>query len=611
MTIRLNRASFFGLLFFIIAFTSEAQEAFSFVQLCDPQLGMGGYEHDVESFQMAVDQINELNPEFVVICGDLVHHANDSSYADFLRIREGFNMPSYLAPGNHDVGMTPNDTTLAYYRTTVGEDYYDFLHKGYAFVVTNSQLWKADVEGESEKHDQWFKETLTKHNKNKPTLIVIGHIPLYIEQTDEEENYSNFPLDKRSELLELFEQHEVLAYLTGHTHSTIIHRYDNTQLVSGETTSKNFDNRPMGFRLWEVSPDTIKHHLVALQPSIGEILLIDTTLNEIQNLFLNKQAEALLGQVNQVLVNYLPDWPEPPARKSALLLLDGVLHDVYAPQRPPVQSFLKDRLRMAAEDIEQTEVSEGARIWKLYNHGFIVRTRSVTIGFDLVSIKSAGIDGFCIDDDVMQRFVNQCDALFISHYHDDHAEEWVAQSFIDQGKPVVAPPDVWNDRSIHAEMTHLDREPHTLQALSVQNEQKELQVVVYPGHQGADIENNVTLVITPEGLSFSQMGDQSNDQDFEWIDEVGNHHLVDVLMPNCWTTDIARVAKGFNPAIIITGHENEMGHTIDHREPNWLTYQRKEGSDRFGGSVDVGYHHPLILMTWGESYHYRRAKFPR
>ena len=96
---------------------------------------------------MAVDKVNELKPDFVVICGDLVNHANDSSYADFLRIKEGFHMPCYLAAGNHDVGMTPNDTTLAYYRTTVGADYYHFLHKGYAFIVTNSQLWKSDVEG--------------------------------------------------------------------------------------------------------------------------------------------------------------------------------------------------------------------------------------------------------------------------------------------------------------------------------------------------------------------------------------------------------------------------------------------------------------------------------
>ena len=156
---------------------------------------------------------------------------------------------------------------------------------------------------------------------------------------------------------------------------------------------------------------------------------------------------------------------------------------------------------------------------------------------------------------------------------------------------------------------HLNREAHTIQELPIQNGQQRLKVIVYPGHQGSDIENNVYLVFTPEGLSISHMGDQSNGHDFQWIDEVAARHHVDVLMPNCWTTDIVRVASGFDPSLIITGHENEMGHTIDHREPYWLTYQRREGSDRFGGSKNVGYDTPLILMTWGESYHFERKDF--
>jgi len=245
----------------------------------------------------------------------------------------------------------------------------------------------------------------------------------------------------------------------------------------------------------------------------------------------------------------------------------------------------------------------------LYNHGFLIRAKSVTIGFDLISGKTLGIEEFSIADDDMRRLINQCDVLFVSHYHGDHAEEWIAQSFIDLGKPVAAPPGLWKDKTIYAQITHLRREAHTKQILPVQGGKQKLEVVVYPGHQGESIENNVVLVFTPESLSFSQMGDQSNIEDFKWIDEVGNNHVVDVLMPNCWTTDIARVAKGFNPALIITGHENEMAHTIDHREPYWLTYQRREGSDRFGGSSGIGYDTPLILMTWGESYYYKRESF--
>jgi 3',5'-cyclic AMP phosphodiesterase CpdA len=266
---QLFRVSILVILLFLVS-CSEAQKPFSFVQLCDPQLGMGGYEHDTESFRLAVDKVNELKPDFVVICGDLVNHANDSSYAEFLRIKDGFDMPCYLAAGNHDVGMAPNDTTLAYYRTTVGEDYYDFEHNGYAFVVTNSQLWKSDVEGESEKHNRWFNERLKRYSEKKLALVVIGHIPLYLEHSKEEENYSNFPVNKRKEMLSLFEKHNVLAYLTGHTHRTIIHKLGNTQMVSGETSSKNFDNRPMGFRHWEVTKDTMTHHFVAIEATAVE-----------------------------------------------------------------------------------------------------------------------------------------------------------------------------------------------------------------------------------------------------------------------------------------------------------------------------------------------------
>ncbi len=341
----------------------------------------------------------------------------------------------------------------------------------------------------------------------------------------------------------------------------------------------------------------------------GNSELIDPALNEVQNRFMDNQAEALLSQASEVFSRHPPDWPEPAARKSALLLLDGVLHDVYAPERPPVQLFFKTQIKKAIEEVEQADIEEGARIWKLYDHGFVVKSKSVTLGFDLIRGKSAGAEGFLINEEYMDRLIKQCDVLFISHYHGDHAEEWVAQSFIDQGKPVVAPSQVWRDKPINKRITHLERAPNKVQKLPLQGGKQILKVIVYPGHQGEVIENNVSLVITPEGLSFSHMGDQSNSDDFGWIDKVADNHKVDVLMPNCWTTDIVRVVKGFQPAVVITGHENELGHTIDHREPYWLTYQRREGSDRFGGSRELGYDTPLILMTWGESFVYKRDDF--
>jgi len=251
------------LLTYCVSCDKKKQEPFSFAQLCDTQLGMGGYEHDIKTFEQAVQQINSLNVDFVVICGDLVHHANDSSYTDFKRIMNGFKMPCYPAAGNHDVGKKPTDSTLQYYRKTIGKDYYTFDNKGYAFVVSNTQLWKVEVDKESEKHDLWFKNTLDSIGKNTP-VFVVGHYPIFIKSPDEKEVYFNLPMATRKKILGLFKEYNVEAYLSGHKHETIINNYENIQLVSGETTSKNFDKRPMGFRLWEVSTDTISHKFVAL-----------------------------------------------------------------------------------------------------------------------------------------------------------------------------------------------------------------------------------------------------------------------------------------------------------------------------------------------------------
>ena len=308
--------------------------------------------------------------------------------------------------------------------------------------------------------------------------------------------------------------------------------------------------------------------------------------------YLNWQAQNLLNMAEEITGRFPPQVQEPLERYMAMLMLDAVFHDVSAPERPAVQKFHHRRMELAAKEMENTRVVEGAIIWKMYDMGFVVRTNSVTIGFDLIRGHFVGAEGFPIEDFLMTRIIDQCDAHFISHRHGDHADPWVVQTFIDQGKPVVAPPDLWPEEPIFEAITHLDRKAHSIQSLKIQSGKQELKVVVYPGHQGERILNNVVLIITPEGLSFCQTGDQSYDQDFTWIDTVGKNHRVDVLMPNCWGRNPPRTAQGFNPRLIIPGHENELGHSIDHREAYVLDYSRWQ----------VPY--PKLIMTWGESYHY-------
>lgn len=249
----------------------DSPAQFTFVQMCDTQLGMGGYEHDVKTFELAVSQINALAPDFVLICGDLVGKANDKSLADFNRIKAGFKIPCHCAAGNHDVGNEPTAASLKYYREKVGKDYYVLKHKGYTFVVANTQLWKAPLNGESEKHDAWFKAALESAKEKGSPVVVVTHYPLFVKEPGEEENYYNIEPAKRKELLALFEANGVVAMLAGHTHKLVVNDYKGIQMVNGETTSRNFDKRPLGFRMWSArEKGRLSHAYVKLAGEIPE-----------------------------------------------------------------------------------------------------------------------------------------------------------------------------------------------------------------------------------------------------------------------------------------------------------------------------------------------------
>ena len=192
----------------------------------------------------------------------------------------------------------------------------------------------------------------------------------------------------------------------------------------------------------------------------------------------------------------------------------------------------------------------------------------------------------------MERLVAQPDATFISHPHGDHANQEVARLFLAKGKPVVAPEGLWSDNSEFAsKLTYPKRAVDVVHNLTVQGGRQSLKVVAFPGHQGATVLNNIHLVTSPEGFTVVQTGDQWNEDkpgtDFAWISQIGQRHKVDVLMPNCGTRGIERIVQGINPKVVITGHENEMGHTVDHREDFTQTYTRLWDAPQ-----------PTVLMTW-------------
>jgi len=299
---------------------------------------------------------------------------------------------------------------------------------------------------------------------------------------------------------------------------------------------------------------------------------------------LERQHEWTLYAADGILRLERPSASPSMERRLALLGIDEVMHYPAVPEDcPAARAFLLRRLSLAADQMESTQVDDGAVVWKLYNHTFIVKTRSVTLAFDLTRTwwGQTRHDGEL--EAVTERIVELCDAMFVSHEHFDHRDGWVVDAFRDREKLVIEPSGIF------------ERSESTAYELGLAGGR--IEFVLLPGYQG-DLPNNVTVVRTPEGLAFCHTGDlfQQNSTPtdmFEWIDRVKERHRVDVLMVNNWVMKMPRVVRGFDPAVVITGHENEVGHAIEKRKPHFLSFDRAAGLDR-----------PAIVMTWGESYYY-------
>jgi hypothetical protein len=119
---------------------------------------------------------------------------------------------------------------------------------------------------------------------------------------------------------------------------------------------------------------------------------------------------------------------------------------------------------------------------------------------------------------------------------------------------------------------------------------KSVEYIAYPGHQGRDVLNEVFLLRMPGGFTVMQTGDQWLPEDFQWIDRVADVPSPDLLLVNCWTLDMERVLAGIRPRVVITGHENEMGHSPTHRETFWRSFQLFRGMPG----------PPSHVLFWGE-----------
>jgi ketosteroid isomerase-like protein/glyoxylase-like metal-dependent hydrolase (beta-lactamase superfamily II) len=309
---------------------------------------------------------------------------------------------------------------------------------------------------------------------------------------------------------------------------------------------------------------------------------------------LERWSGTALGWIDSVLVANPPNDGDRGMRRTAHLMLDEPLHLVSAPLLESVQRFHRERIDRAIDQMRNERVTEGVTIWKLYNHGFVVRTPNQTWAHDFYG----GPEPMALTDEQIDAVLGQVDALFCSHWHGDHSSPRTIKRALAMEIPVLVSPLPDYDYIAHMkrEIGYIDSVTPppglTVAELGSRGEVGGLVYHAYPGHQG-DLPNDV-FVVRADSITTMQTGDQSNDDDFAaWIDSVDVEYDVDVLLPNVWTTDIHRMLRGVKPRVVIPGHENELGHNFEHREPYAQAYEKLD-------RLETG---TWQIMAWGERVH--------
>lgn len=221
----------------LLASTLMAQERTPFfVQIADPQLGFitksDDFTPEQERMERIIAKVNQLQPDFVVFAGDLVHWATDDAIAAFDALCEKFDssIPLYFLPGNHDVGNEATAEQVAKFIEHYGHDRFVHRERDYAVVGYNSCVIKAETEAEPSEY-RWLKRELRRQSRRRP-LIVVAHHPIFVNQPDEKVTYENLSLPMRTKYLSLFERFGVDLSLAGHLHKCAQGEYGDIRFIT-------------------------------------------------------------------------------------------------------------------------------------------------------------------------------------------------------------------------------------------------------------------------------------------------------------------------------------------------------------------------------------------
>ena len=282
-------------------------------------------------------------------------------------------------------------------------------------------------------------------------------------------------------------------------------------------------------------------------------------------------------------------------------------------------------------EVAAATIPEGSlRLWRIYNMGYIIKGPKHTVAIDITArpelytigdkylIKDTNTVIWCKSD--WKRLADLADMIFVTHPHGDHYNRDGIEAFIAAKKPVVVPCDlvayatnrpakkgpdgkyvvekeILTTAPCCVKLTEDHLEPVDVGGVKVRN---------FRGNQGENVPCNVYLVDI-DGVLVADNGDN---YDMAKERMLSKCPPADVIIASTWNNVQGMVkccaaAPGFDrtKSVLLPSHENELGHSVDHRESYREMYTSK---DRLGNrEFPWPRVHPL---GYGESFLFKKTK---
>lgn len=183
-------------------------------------------DFDEDIFMKAAAEINELQPDMIILTGDITNNGYYAEFEQATRYLSMFEAPLFAVPGNHD------SRNLGYqsFEELVGERSWK-LTLGDEFTVIGLDSSSPD---ESRGHigkpqHMWLEHQLDECVINdKFSIVALHHHVISIPQTGRERNV----LSDAGDILKTLTTHEVDLILSGHKHVPNVWRINNTLVVN-------------------------------------------------------------------------------------------------------------------------------------------------------------------------------------------------------------------------------------------------------------------------------------------------------------------------------------------------------------------------------------------